>query len=89
MTVNQRNLLKIQQEKIFGEPKHLTIVKPCTIGEGILQFSMDDFNDYKTKFEEGSHKVCVFIPASGSGSRMFEFVRDYLYRPSEKSRLLV
>jgi len=89
MTVNQPNLLKIQQEKIFGEPQHLTIVKPCTIGEGILQFSMDDFNDYKTKFEEGSHKVCVFIPASGSGSRMFEFVRDYLYRPSEKSRLLV
>ena len=65
MTVNHRNLLKIQQEKIFGEPQHLTIVKPCTMGEGILQFSMDDFNDYKTKFEEGSHKVCVFIPASG------------------------
>ena len=89
MTVNQGNLLKIQQEKIFGEPQQLTIIKPCTIGEGILQFSMDDFNDYKKIFEEGRHKVCVFIPASGSGSRMFEFVRDYLYRPSEKSRLLV
>ena len=89
MTVNQINLLKIQQEKIFGEPQQLTIIKPCTIGDGILQFSMDDFNDYKTIFEEGRHKVCVFIPASGSGSRMFEFVRDYLYRPSEKSRLLV
>ena len=65
MTVNLSNLLKIQQEKIFGEPQLLTIVKPCTIGEGILQFSMDDFNDYKTKFEKGLHEVCVFIPASG------------------------
>ena len=89
MTVNLSNLLKIQQDKIFGEPQHITIVKPCTIGEGILQFSKDDFNDYKTKFEKGLHEVCVFIPASGSGSRMFEFIRDYLYRPSEKSRLLV
>ena len=64
MTVNQRNLLKIQQEKIFGEPQHLTIVKPCTIGDGILHFSIDDFNNYKTIFEKGLHEVCVFIPAS-------------------------
>lgn len=89
MAVNQSNLLKIQQDKIFGKPQHLTIIKPCTTGEGILQFSMADFHYYKNIFEQGSHKVCVFIPASGSGSRMFEFVRDYLYRPSEKSRLLV
>ena len=89
MTLNQEDLLKDQQDKIFGEVRNLKIIAPCTIGDGILQFSMDDFNYYKKIFEEGNHKVCVFIPASGSGSRMFEFVRDYLYRPTEHSRLLV
>ena len=89
MTENQVNLIKNQCDKIFHEVVSLSIIKPCTLGDGILHLSFEEFLAYKDKFDKGNHRVCVFIPASGSGSRMFEFVRDYLYSPSERTRGLI
>ena len=89
MTENQVNLIKNQCDKIFHEVVSLSIIKPCTLGDGILQLTSEEFLAYKDKFDKGNHRVCVFIPASGSGSRMFEFVRDYLYSPSERTRGLI
>lgn len=89
MTENQVKLIKNQCDKIFYEAVSLSIIKPCTVGDGILQLTSEEFLSYKDKFEKGNHRVCVFIPASGSGSRMFEFVRDYLYNPSERTRGLI
>ena len=89
MTENQVKLIKNQCDKIFYEAVSLSIIKPCTVGDGILQLTTEEFLAYKDKFDKGYHRVCVFIPASGSGSRMFEFVRDYLYSPSERTRGLI
>ena len=89
MTENQVKLIKNQRDKIFHEAVSLSIIKPCTVGDGILQLTTEEFLAYKDKFDKGNHRVCVFIPASGSGSRMFEFVRDYLYSPSERTRGLI
>jgi hypothetical protein len=89
MTENQVKLIKNQRDKIFYEAVSLSIIKPCTLGDGILHLSSEEFLAYKDKFDKGNHRVCVFIPASGSGSRMFEFVRDYLYSPSERTRGLI
>ena len=89
MTENQVKLIKNQCDKIFYEAVSLSIIKPCTVGDGILQLTSEEFLSYKDKFDKGNHRVCVFIPASGSGSRMFEFVRDYLYNPSERARGLI
>jgi hypothetical protein len=89
MTENQVKLIKNQCDKIFYEAVSLSIIKPCTVGDGILQLTSEEFLLYKDKFDKGNHRVCVFIPASGSGSRMFEFVRDYLYNPSERTRGLI
>lgn len=89
MTENQVKLIKNQCDKIFYEAVSLSIIKPCTLGDGILHLSSEEFLAYKDKFDKGNHRVCVFIPASGSGSRMFEFVRDYLYSPSERTRGLI
>lgn len=89
MTENQVKLIKNQRDKIFYEAVSLSIIKPCTLGDGILHLSSEEFLAYKDKFDKGNHRVCVFIPASGSGSRMFEFVRDYLYNPSERTRGLI
>ena len=89
MTENQVKLIKNQCDKIFYEAVSLSIIKPCTVGDGILQLTTEEFLAYKDKFDKGNHRVCVFIPASGSGSRMFEFVRDYLYSPSERTRGLI
>jgi hypothetical protein len=89
MTENQVNLIKNQCDKIFHEVVSLSIIKPCTVGDGILQLTSEEFLAYKDKFDKGNHRVCVFIPASGSGSRMFEFVRDYLFEPSERTRGLI
>ena len=89
MTENQVKLIKNQCDKIFYEAVSLSIIKPCTVGDGILQLTSEEFLSYKDKFDKGNHRVCVFIPASGSGSRMFEFVRDYLFEPSERTRGLI
>lgn len=89
MIVNQDKLIALQRNKIFNSLTSLSIIKPCTIGDGILKLSEEEAKSYKEKFDSGHHHVCVFIPASGSGSRMFEFVKEYLFSPTEDARFLI
>ncbi len=75
----QRNLINKEQPIIH-------LVGPCRLNEGIVRHSDFEKNKYKIKFENSNGSVCYFVPASGSGSRMFNFLYEFLVKPSDASR---
>lgn len=88
MSTNTYNEEKIelQRKLVFSANPVLKIVAPATIGNGILSFSDDEIQQFESYFKKAEKKICFFIPASGSGSRMFEFLYEFLSDPNESNR---
>lgn len=82
---NDINSIDIQREKVFGEQPELKLVNPCKLGEGIIISDDEQKELLINKFENTSLKTTFFIPASGSGSRMFQFLFDFLDDPTEEN----
>jgi hypothetical protein len=88
-SIDNEQLIKIQKDKVaFDNPK-LNIVSPCKIGNGILQLTTEEWRKYQKDIQTTEASIGVFIPASGSGSRMFEFLFDFLNNPTEYNRSAV
>lgn len=87
--ITAQEKIEKQRQLVFSENPILKIVAPCKIGEGILKLTLNDKIKYSDLFEKSNKKVCLFIPASGSGSRMFEFLYDFLEAPNENNRAQV
>ena len=58
----------------------LDILRPATIGDGIMDCSMDQWRHWARIFEQQSKalEVVKFVPASGAATRMFGFLFDFL-----------
>ena len=56
------------------------IDRPATINDGILQFSINEHNDFAKLFDAQKEKLKLkkFVPASGAASRMFKFLMEFL-----------
>jgi hypothetical protein len=81
-----KDKIEVQKQKVLGAHPEVLLKSPCKVGEGILQLS-PQVKQYLTKiFEKESFSSCFFIPASGSGSRMFQFLFDFLEQPNEENR---
>jgi hypothetical protein len=82
---------KIQQQKniVFGNKPNLKLLNPCKIGLGILEFNEIERKKYVSNFEKASNSISFFIPASGSGSRMFQFLHEFLNQPDENNVQLI
>ena len=65
--ISQKN--KIQA----GSPK-IEIIAPCVLNHGIIEFSKVEHSELMKIFQEDKQELMFFIPASGSGSRMFDFL---------------
>ncbi len=74
-----------QREKVFGNQPDLKLVSPCKIGDGVITFPEDQKELLMDKFEAATPKSTFFIPASGSGSRMFQFLFDFLEGPNDEN----
>jgi hypothetical protein len=79
----------LQSKKVFGEQPNLELKAPCKIGDGILQLLENEIEEYRLKFQTTNLTCSFFIPASGSGSRMFQFLHEFLEKPNEQNRGLV
>ncbi len=63
-----------QKTKVkLGSPK-IEIIAPCIINDGIIALNSDEQNRLITLFDDYQKELLLFIPASGSGSRMFDFL---------------
>lgn len=71
----QDQLTKLRDNKI-----HFSIVKPATIGDGIHELSIEQQTLLQTFFDQHGSILnpLKFIPASGSASRMFLFLREFI-----------
>lgn len=75
-----------QKQKVFGEKPSLELVNPCRIGEGILLLSDEEKEDFANYYNLKNVPICFFIPSSGSGSRMFQFLHEFLEEPNDENR---
>lgn len=58
----------------------LDVLRPATIGDGIIDCSADQWRNWARVFEQQSNalEVVKFVPASGAATRMFGFLFDFL-----------
>ncbi|TNF49199.1 MAG: DUF4301 family protein, partial [Bacteroidetes bacterium] len=73
-----RDQIEIQRKKVFGEPNYMELNRPCTISDGIVKLSADEIAEYAKIFDQYNGTFSFFIPASGAGSRMFQFMFEFL-----------
>jgi hypothetical protein len=74
------NNIDIQLNKILKGNPSINVVKPCRINDGINQINSQSTSKYIAYFEsiKNNKKITFFIPASGSGSRMFGKLYDFI-----------
>ena len=89
MTTTNEQQINSQREKVSQLNPKLNIIAPCKIGNGILKLADSEWDSYNNSFKNLNCKIGVFIPASGSGSRMFEFLFDFISNPTDENRSLV
>lgn len=90
MKVNNIDLseenIESQRKKVFGAHPDVVLTSPCKMGKGIIQINKTQQQHFAKLFDKTNLTSCFFIPASGSGSRMFQFLYDFLDQPNEKNR---
>ena len=66
--------INTQKNKIqSGSPK-IEIIAPCILNDGIITLNEFEQKRLIDLFVDSDCEVLFFIPASGSGSRMFDFL---------------
>lgn len=75
--------ISIQREKIQRGNPTIELVSPCRIGNGIGVISDEEKKTLIKLFDDQSRDIAIsfFIPASGSGSRMFGSLFSFLNDP--------
>lgn len=73
---------ELEQQKanlLAGNPI-VKLVRPCRIDDGILKIQPSNESLLENEFEKikDQLKITFFVPASGSGSRMFDSLYDFL-----------
>lgn len=86
MHLRLNTTLEEQQARVAKDQPELQLYAPCKLGEGIIAVNGEDARQYRDYFLQSTESKTYFIPASGSGSRMFEFLFDFLKQPTEENR---
>ncbi|WP_462137294.1 DUF4301 family protein [Candidatus Mycalebacterium sp.] len=72
--------VRSQIEILKSPPSFVRLVKPCTVGDGIVSLSEEQKKLHRQVYDKkrSYYRACVFVPASGAASRMFSdlTVRD-------------
>lgn len=75
-----------QQLEYFREgTEYVKLLRPASIGDGILKLDRDERDDAIQLFEElrSGLKIEKFVPSSGAASRMFTEIQKWIETPSE------
>lgn len=84
-----KSYVEAQRNKVFGNKPLIKLVSPCRIGHGILEYDENEKQELIRLFEKKHGNISFFIPASGSGSRMFQFLYEFLNQPDEHNVQLI
>lgn len=89
LKVNLPKDVVIQRQRIINGNPPMELIGPCRLNEGILKFSDSELNYLIDRSLQSVKSIGFFIPASGSGSRMFQFLHNYLEIPNESNSAFV
>lgn len=78
-----------QRELVFQHVPKIELAQACSIQHGILKMTKEEEATWANRFLSEARDLCFFIPASGSGSRMFEFLYDFFKHSDEENRMKV
>lgn len=67
-----------------GNPP-VNLVAPCRVGHGVVQLNKEMEAHFLKRAKNSRKTMAFFIPASGSGSRMFQFLYEYLSNPNDET----
>lgn len=79
--LNRKEDIEKQRSDLASSGFFFRLIRPCTLNDGILPYHFLEKRSVPNDFEED--KVGFFIPASGSGSRMFSFLESFIHSGKE------
>jgi hypothetical protein len=79
------NKISKHRDLVFGNQNYINLVAPCKIGDGVLNFLKVQQENLISKFDQSTAKSTFFIPASGSGSRMYQFLHEFVTDPTDEN----
>ena len=85
MSVQTNSHIETQRQAIQNGQQTLPVLRPCRLGDGILSITEAQQERYRQVARFFNEALHFFIPASGSGSRMFAFLFDYLQHPDAEN----
>lgn len=85
MSAQTNETIETQRQAILNGQQVLQVLRPCRLGDGILSFSEEQQERYRQTARFFNEPLHFFVPASGSGSRMFAFLFDYLQYPDAEN----
>ena len=80
-----KTTIELQLERLRAPQPALNLVSACRIRDGIIVLNEEKAEELARSFYLTEKKIAVFIPASGSGSRMFHFLFEFLDNPNESN----
>ena len=62
----------------------MDIIKPATVGNGIIRLEPDEVDDFIDIYKEFDGSRVKFVPASGAATRMFKHLFEFIQEYPEK-----
>tara|TARA_R110002072_G_scaffold301400_1_gene481035 strand:- start:33368 stop:34684 length:1317 start_codon:yes stop_codon:yes gene_type:complete len=78
MSVETKKEIINQRNQVFEQEFQVELSSSCKVGNGIVRISEEEKEKLVNSFDANSLQPEFFIPASGSGSRMFSFLYQWL-----------
>ena len=78
MEKDNHEAIDIQRKRLFSALASPEIMEACTVNNGIVQLNPTEITEIQVFAKAHSKSITFFIPASGVGSRMFDFLQQFL-----------
>jgi hypothetical protein len=78
MSIDENSLILSQRKQVFETVPVVELIEACSIGTGVVVLSESDKRNALEQFNLLTDEISYFIPASGSGSRMFHALHQYI-----------
>ncbi len=83
--MEQQTAISEQLAFIQNATTPFEVLSACRVGDGILAFADEQKEAYRQLAKQNALSIAYFVPASGSGSRMFEFLYEFVQYPNAEN----
>ncbi len=78
MGEEEKSAISVQKKQVFEIIPEVELIDVCSIGTGLMTLSDNQKHEAILAFKEIDEVISYFIPASGSGSRMFNSLHQFI-----------